>query len=289
MSSENHYQLLGIETSASEEEIKRAFRQQIARYHPDKVQHLGKEFQVLAATRAAELTTAYTALSDAGRRAEYDREQQASAAAPPRPVGRPAAAAARPATEERRAGKAPPSSSSTATAPPPHGTGAPAASPVGKLFAQERAIRDEFVRRAAIGQLRQGLAAVAEGVYSEAALPGFDLAATSKPRLFRKATNPAVLGRFVPQVDSRAVADAWDQAGKWPAGVSSGVCVFLMGPTVVPAQELGDAIGEQRRKGRAAHVTVIALGTGDWAAHVPTTAPPVARDLVAWLRRVGRR
>ena len=35
--------------AASADEIKRAFRQQIARYHPDKVQHLGKEFQALAA------------------------------------------------------------------------------------------------------------------------------------------------------------------------------------------------------------------------------------------------
>lgn len=277
MSSENHYQLLGIETSASEEDIKRAFRQQIARYHPDKVQHLGKEFQLLAATRAAELTMAYAALSDAGRRAEYDREQQAGAEAVP------------PAAEERKDGKAPPWSSSTTTAPPPHRAETRATSPVGAQFAQERAIRDEFVRRAAMGQLRQGLAAVAEGAYTEAALPGFDLAATSKPKLFRKATNPAVLGRFVPHVDSRAVADAWDQAGKWPAGVPSGVCVFLLGPTVVSAQELGDAIGQQRRKGRPAHVTVIALGTSDWEAHVPTGAPSLARDLVAWLQRAGRR
>ena len=33
-------------------------RREIARYHPDKVQHLGPEFQEIAATRAAELTEA---------------------------------------------------------------------------------------------------------------------------------------------------------------------------------------------------------------------------------------
>ncbi len=69
----DYYQLLEIAASASADEIKRAFRSQIAKYHPDKVHHLGKEFQDMAADRAAELTEAYRILSDAGRRAEYDR------------------------------------------------------------------------------------------------------------------------------------------------------------------------------------------------------------------------
>jgi len=47
------YILLGLGRNASLGEIKRAFRTQIARYHPDKVQHLGKEFQEMAAGRAA--------------------------------------------------------------------------------------------------------------------------------------------------------------------------------------------------------------------------------------------
>src|SRR5437763_8109341 len=67
------YQVLEIAPSAAAGEIKRAFRHQIALYHPDKVQHLGKEFQEIAAVRAAELTEAYRILSDEGRRAEYDR------------------------------------------------------------------------------------------------------------------------------------------------------------------------------------------------------------------------
>ena len=49
------YQLLSLESSASADDIKKAFRAEIARYHPDKVQHLGKEFQEIAATRAAQL------------------------------------------------------------------------------------------------------------------------------------------------------------------------------------------------------------------------------------------
>ena len=129
---------------------------------------------------------------------------------------------------------------------------------------------------------------MSEGTYDDAAVPGFDLAATPKARLFRKATNPAVLGRFVPLVDDHAVADAWDQAGKWPAG-SGGVCVFLIGSSVAPAHELADAITGQRRKGRAGHVTIIAVNASDWKAHVPTDAPALAKSLIAHLQRTGRR
>ena len=73
MAFKTYYDLLEIPPTSSSDEVKRAFRLQIARYHPDKVQHLGKEFQAMAAERAAELTEAYRILSHEGRRAEYDR------------------------------------------------------------------------------------------------------------------------------------------------------------------------------------------------------------------------
>jgi DnaJ-class molecular chaperone len=38
----DYYLLLEIPASSSADEVKRAFRGQIARYHPDKVQHLAK-------------------------------------------------------------------------------------------------------------------------------------------------------------------------------------------------------------------------------------------------------
>jgi DnaJ-class molecular chaperone len=41
--SKSYYQLLDLPPAASSD-IKKAFRQQIARYHPDKVQHPEKNF-----------------------------------------------------------------------------------------------------------------------------------------------------------------------------------------------------------------------------------------------------
>src|SRR6188508_2445706 len=66
--------MLDVPASASVDEIKRAFRREIAKYHPDKVQHLGREFQEIAAIKAAELTQAYKTLTDETLRAEYDAQ-----------------------------------------------------------------------------------------------------------------------------------------------------------------------------------------------------------------------
>src|SRR5687768_10864910 len=71
-----HYDLIGIKPAAEADEVKRAFRREIARYHPDKVQHLGTEFQEIAATRAAALTEAYRVLMDTQLRERYDAALQ---------------------------------------------------------------------------------------------------------------------------------------------------------------------------------------------------------------------
>jgi uncharacterized membrane protein YkvA (DUF1232 family) len=56
------YRVLGVERGASQETIKKAFRQLAGKYHPDKVEHLGEEFRVLAEKRFKEIQRAYEEL-----------------------------------------------------------------------------------------------------------------------------------------------------------------------------------------------------------------------------------
>src|SRR5581483_877877 len=65
------------------------FRREIARYHPGKVQHLGAEFQEMAAGIAADLTEAYRILMDPALRAKYDADLGSPAAGPPPPAPTP--------------------------------------------------------------------------------------------------------------------------------------------------------------------------------------------------------
>jgi uncharacterized membrane protein YkvA (DUF1232 family) len=57
------YQILGVSRNASQQEIKSAFRKQAQRYHPDRVSHLGEEFQQLAKEKFQEIQKAYEILS----------------------------------------------------------------------------------------------------------------------------------------------------------------------------------------------------------------------------------
>src|SRR5204863_128441 len=139
------------------DEVKRAFRQQIALYHPDKVQHLGKEFQAMAAERAAALTEAYRVLSHDERRAEYDLARAASGATASAPSASPAVERT-PATMEADPGaRAQTAGDRTAAGEPSNGA----------QFKHERASRDAFVRRAAMGRFRQALDAIS-GEYEPA-------------------------------------------------------------------------------------------------------------------------
>ncbi len=56
------YTVLNVSRSASQKEIKAAYRMLAGQYHPDKVLHLGDEFRELAEIRFKEIQSAYEAL-----------------------------------------------------------------------------------------------------------------------------------------------------------------------------------------------------------------------------------
>ncbi len=58
------YRVLGVPRSASQEEIRAAYRARMHEYHPDKVAHLGEELQALAHRKAQEIQGAFEKLRD---------------------------------------------------------------------------------------------------------------------------------------------------------------------------------------------------------------------------------
>ncbi len=68
MSKRDYYEVLGISKSASQEEIKKAYRKQAIQYHPDK-----NPGNTEAETKFKEAAEAYEVLSNADKRSRYDR------------------------------------------------------------------------------------------------------------------------------------------------------------------------------------------------------------------------
>lgn len=56
---EADYKILEIETSASNEEVKKAYRRMAMKFHPDKVSHLGADFQNAAKEKFQSVNKAY--------------------------------------------------------------------------------------------------------------------------------------------------------------------------------------------------------------------------------------
>jgi len=56
---EQYYAVLGLDTGADFAEIKKAYRKLSMQYHPDKVSHLGEEFQRVAEEKMKEINQAY--------------------------------------------------------------------------------------------------------------------------------------------------------------------------------------------------------------------------------------
>ena len=54
-----HYKILEIEKTASDKDVKKAYRKMSNKYHPDKVMHLGQEMQNLAEEKFKAVNDAY--------------------------------------------------------------------------------------------------------------------------------------------------------------------------------------------------------------------------------------
>jgi curved DNA-binding protein CbpA len=256
----SYYDLLGVRPEASAEDIKRAFRHEISRYHPDKVQHLGQEFQDLAASRAADLTRAYRVLTDTASRAQYDRDLLSVPAAAPPPAG-PAPPAAEPPGEPAQ----------------PPGARAPRAS-------------DQLVRRAALARFRKALER-SLGEVESISLSGFDVSVLQRSRrsLFRKGeADLRLLARFVPVVDAAAIDETWRLARRGVSSSDVPVCLFLLGVGLADKAELARAVDANRRhrSGRATSLLLVPVDVRTWDALIPTGAPAPVRALIEQLRNV---
>lgn len=62
------HEVLNVPPTADEAQIRAAYRRLASQYHPDKVAHLGKEFQDLAENRFKEIQQAYELLIGAAKR-----------------------------------------------------------------------------------------------------------------------------------------------------------------------------------------------------------------------------
>jgi hypothetical protein len=266
-----YYELFELPRAASADDIKKAFRREIAKYHPDKVQHLGREFQDIALTKAAELTLAYKTLSDPAARADYDALLDGASGIAEPPAARPAPSEPPPAAPGVRSRQAEPE---------------PDPTPSSSAFSAERAGARDLVQRATLARFTK--AVEDEFKCSVAAASAFDVMCLPDKRLPWHKTPPQILGRFLSQVNGAAITETWGLAVRARKDAQQReLCVFVMAPELSPAGELALAIAEQRRKPVAEGskpLVMVPLNTRNWNAHVPTDAPPVVKALLARLK-----
>ncbi|HEY5524920.1 MAG TPA: DnaJ domain-containing protein, partial [Clostridium sp.] len=74
MANKDYYEILGLQKGASDDEIKKAFRKQAIKYHPDKNQG-----DTTSEDKFKEVNEAYQVLSDSEKKARYDQYGTADA------------------------------------------------------------------------------------------------------------------------------------------------------------------------------------------------------------------
>ena len=72
MRRDTHYTALGVPETASQLQIKIAYRNLLKQIHPDTVSTLSPELRVIAESATKEIIEAYTVLSDPDKRRQYD-------------------------------------------------------------------------------------------------------------------------------------------------------------------------------------------------------------------------
>jgi DnaJ domain len=245
-----HYELLSVDPSAELAAIKSAFREQIARYHPDKVAHLGQEFQDLAVQKTAELTSAYKTLINPAMRAQYD----AALAAHRQhlePDGRPEIG-------------------------------------VAARFAAERAGGDDIVHRALTGRVRAVVVEL-YGPAESHRVRGFDLVLvpTASPPLMRSPF-PRVFVKLRESIDALQVKEACVEATRAGLHVAgSPINVLLFGRRLHDEGQILTAcevVRSDRSKDVPAKTYVVVIDSADWRALISADAPPALRRFIDRLR-----
>jgi len=274
-----HYELLGLEPSADADAIKKAFRREIARYHPDKVIHLGAEFQEMAATRAAELTVAYKTLTDPALREEYDSSIAAGLPPPHIPQPPPRSDTAqefKPPVPQPEVQREREQESEVHTPPPPSGSKG--------RFAAERADRDMILKRAVATRVL----GIAQSLYGKVDTPtakGFDLAIVplAKPRFLGTAP-PRVLIKVVETADGPSVTEAFAAASRsrLHAGKSP-VVVLLFARTIAPQSEITKANESNARQRKATdapdEIAVVIVDIANWSCRLPPNCSAAVHKL----------
>lgn len=72
--SDTHYSVLGVSEAATQSEIKAAYRDLLKKIHPDTVSTLSLDLKRLAEGATKDIIEAYSVLSDASKRRQYDLE-----------------------------------------------------------------------------------------------------------------------------------------------------------------------------------------------------------------------